>query len=653
MTTHPTASRRRNRGSEAGYVAIIFALLIPTVFLGLAATALDTARWYLEVERVQKAADAAALAGVPYLPQDLPALTKARARALEVAKRNGYDDASADVAITVQQGNRPSQLRVTISAEVENQFGSMIGVPATTITRTSVADFTGPAPMGSPCNTFGNEPDSGAGGGRYQWVWVGPNWWNFENRWIGNDGEGGASNWQGNTGTATAGADCPRVPQFWGSVEGPESGKVQGDRYQTKNCEASSTDGCGSGGSGGRNEEYREEGYFFVVRVAPEMVNQEVRLQLYDPASVTGGGQQCQDMASVSKFVDDMNPYVRTDGKLRYGRPADRSAGSEARLKAEGFCTGDSFPGSLGGGRQMTTTFALRQQVDSQNPNRAPVQNDTSGAACVRQFTGVNLSGSERGYAQLKEGNNAYNDQLAQVFHNWVPFCSFRPQRSGDYYLQVRTNVAPVSPIANGSRDSIIYRGNATTAVASTGNYSTGAGGNSFSIRAVVAPGFERFVAVSGWGAMPILANAPSASSEFYLLRVLPGAAGQAISFEFFDAADATGAGTVTVLAPSDASGSIGSTPFPGRCKTRKPFANPDWTNAGNERSCSVNVSSANNNGKVQEIQIPIPSDYNCDPTQPTNCWYKVRISFGAGVTVNDFTTWNAEITGDPLRLIE
>jgi len=40
---------------EAGYAAIMVAMLVPTVFLGLAALGVDTARWYVEAERMQKA----------------------------------------------------------------------------------------------------------------------------------------------------------------------------------------------------------------------------------------------------------------------------------------------------------------------------------------------------------------------------------------------------------------------------------------------------------------------------------------------------------------------------------------------------------------------------------------------------------------------
>ena len=68
-------SRRRSRRQEAGYAAVVTALLASVLFLGMAAMGVDTARWYVEVERVQKAADAAALAGVTYMPVSYTHLT--------------------------------------------------------------------------------------------------------------------------------------------------------------------------------------------------------------------------------------------------------------------------------------------------------------------------------------------------------------------------------------------------------------------------------------------------------------------------------------------------------------------------------------------------------------------------------------------------
>ncbi len=61
--------------------------------------------------------------------------------------------------ITVTGGEKPTQLKVTHQQRsVDNFFAKSFGVNTATITRSAVADFNGPAPMGSPCNTFGNEP---------------------------------------------------------------------------------------------------------------------------------------------------------------------------------------------------------------------------------------------------------------------------------------------------------------------------------------------------------------------------------------------------------------------------------------------------------------------------------------------------------------
>ena len=53
--------------ADAGYVAILVAIAMP-LFIVLAALAVNVANWYAQAQRVQQAADAAALAGSVYLP---------------------------------------------------------------------------------------------------------------------------------------------------------------------------------------------------------------------------------------------------------------------------------------------------------------------------------------------------------------------------------------------------------------------------------------------------------------------------------------------------------------------------------------------------------------------------------------------------------
>ncbi len=94
---------RLRRASEAGYAAIMVALIVPTIGIGCAAVAVDTGGWYVEMQMVQKAADAAALAGVPYLPQDLPSARarRARDRRAQRVRQHGYN------TVTVELGEKP------------------------------------------------------------------------------------------------------------------------------------------------------------------------------------------------------------------------------------------------------------------------------------------------------------------------------------------------------------------------------------------------------------------------------------------------------------------------------------------------------------------------------------------------------------------
>jgi Flp pilus assembly protein TadG len=604
---------------EGGYVAVFVAIIVASGLLfAMAAISVDTSRWYDERARVQKAADAAALAGVPYLPYDL---ANATIRAKEVAKRNGYDDASSDVVVTVETGDLASQLKVTITSRIDNTFGRIIGVDNANITMTATADYKGPAPMGSPCNTFGNEPNPGT---------------NSSSPLPSGTAQG-----------ASPFSNCSRTPQLWATVEGPETGKLQGDRYQTKGCEgngsgapASGVDGC-SGGGWGTNTEYDEFGYVFVVKVQPAAVGQTIALQLYDPIFATVG-QRCENLPDSTAFANNTNatnPYtLNNDALNRYSDDGPSYAS---------FCPGDSQAGNGSGQTPRhppATSFVLRQQVDSLDPELAPVQNDTSGIPCIKQYQGLHLNG-EVAAGTFKSGDAAYNAELVKYFHNWAPFCTFTPTRAGDYYLQVRTNVS----LGGGSG---YERSGNTAAAAATGNTTVGEGSNGFAIRAVTPTGYEKEVAVSGYNHMPIFVNANTAAPIFNLIRVLPGAAGQFISFSYFDAGDAAAAGTVQILPPTDATGSITSTPYPGSCKAVGGSAGSGQTLTACTAPFEQSGGYSKNNGKTETITIPIPTDYTCNYNSFGGCWYRVQINFGTG-TVNDVTTWDATIIGDPVRLIK
>lgn len=645
--------RPRRRRDEEGFALAVGAAFVAAVLVALLAIAVDTGFWYVTREDAQRAADAAALAGVPYLPQDLDA---ARTRALEVAAQNGFcgtqlpasacPQGAQAAEVSVSTTDRSTELKVTIVATRANQFGQVIGVDRTRIGQTAVADYQGPAPMGSPCNTFGNEPGAGAGSSSPQ--------------------PRSGSTVAASSARATGLSNCDTsAPQFWAGIQGVDTNKQNGDRYMNRYCDAVTlVDVCAapsrsaeydpSTGRGGKH------GHFWVVRVAPEYIPstgsaKPISLQLYDPAFVNSGDYTCSGLAPASSFDNNMNDYVTTDGKNRYSSSSTSLSATQAP-----YCNGDARAGGRAPSSSMgfTTSFALRTPTETKNPLKGSVM---SSAGCVKQYRPFDLAGYSDANQKriLKKGDSAYNDQVAQGFHNWTQMCQFTPTVAGDYYLQVRTNVAFVTSKQKANTSgwsSLVSDGDATVWSAQP-NSETGDGNNTFGIRAVPVGGSNtdrQRLSVAGYERMPIFVNSSNQATtptSFNLIRVPSGSAGRYITFFFFDAADTDGdEGTVQIRLPNDTEipAEVRSDPWP------KDGCRSSGGNAGaglSSKSCLFAVTNQKNNGRVQRIDIPIHSKYRCNDASSSGCWFKVEVKLKG--QVRDFTTWNATIEGDPVRLID
>ncbi len=144
--------------------------------------------------RAQKAADAAALAGAVFLPENVgnKAYTTAQTHRQRERLHQRLRTASRSPP---RSGRLPNQLKVTVAMPTKNPWGAIVGYNNTTIVRSAVAEYQLPQNLGSPQNSYGNDPESAA---------------------------------------ATQ-------PQFWGNVFGPSSTKGKGDAIQsvgpTRQCD--------------------------------------------------------------------------------------------------------------------------------------------------------------------------------------------------------------------------------------------------------------------------------------------------------------------------------------------------------------------------------------------------------------------------------
>lgn len=148
--------RRVRRDEERGLTAVYLALSITCVMLA-GAFAVDLGWWYVRAQHAQRAADAAALAGVVWMPGDF---SRATATARESAKANGFEHGVGNISVEVSPGANSRQLAVRITdGNVARFFSSLASSDKVSIGRRAVAQYELPVPLGGPENQFGaNRP---------------------------------------------------------------------------------------------------------------------------------------------------------------------------------------------------------------------------------------------------------------------------------------------------------------------------------------------------------------------------------------------------------------------------------------------------------------------------------------------------------------
>jgi hypothetical protein len=170
-----TEHRRRATGfgrqflgptDQLGQAIVLVALMIIVLF-GAVGLAVDGGLGYYYNTQGERAAGAAALAGVIFMPNQLgpaqavPAGSRndAADRAVDEARRNGYDVANVADAVTVTTSAVPgfdNKLSVTVTRTVHTFFMQVFGISSYQISRTAVATYLPPISVGQPGNEVGS-----------------------------------------------------------------------------------------------------------------------------------------------------------------------------------------------------------------------------------------------------------------------------------------------------------------------------------------------------------------------------------------------------------------------------------------------------------------------------------------------------------------
>jgi len=203
--------------ADTGYIlAMVGLLIIPLI--AMTAFAVDVGAWYAQGQRMQRAADSAALAGVVWASDPID-LNKWNTVAREAATRNGYTNGVGGVTVNVEKINR-AQIRVTISQDGRQYFSRLL-LSGQRLTRSATAQFVEPVPLGSPRNYFGT----------------------------------------GGLGTSTNSTSVYAPERLWAAVSGQCTDKVQGDRIAARYANGTNDNGC----TGTLNTEYRTTNYEYYI----------------------------------------------------------------------------------------------------------------------------------------------------------------------------------------------------------------------------------------------------------------------------------------------------------------------------------------------------------------------------------------------------
>ena len=239
------------------------------LLLGTAGFAVDLGWMYLNASRAQRAADAAAMAGVVHLPGFL---AEAAADAQAAAEANGYSFGTLlapgpDVITSTPMTD--SQLHVELQTSIEPFFLRVLGFDQFDITRESTAEYVKPVPLGSPNRCFGQDP----------------------------------------TGTFCT----PNIYDFWAAVSAPYTRKSDGDPYSTFCLDNNSPSSCSSANAMyARNGAYN--GYYYAVEVQPGATT--VTVNVYDAAFFHRPNYPNIDTADSRYTFGSGNPGVTTNFQL-------------------------------------------------------------------------------------------------------------------------------------------------------------------------------------------------------------------------------------------------------------------------------------------------------------------------------------------------
>jgi Putative Flp pilus-assembly TadE/G-like len=302
-------------------IAVTWLVIMLPIICGFAALAIDVAYYTQRGMQAQRAADAAALGGVVFLPNDV---TGGLGEADRLLSKNGFSGSA-----NIEEGAKANQLQVTVKEDVPSFFARVLGRKSFHLERRALAEYMQPLGMGSPSSTLGNDPES----------------------------------------------TSPQ-PNFWLSQFGPAARKHDGDRYGADNCvhvmgtpplpredNNSAVYRCNGISNtrtigGVQNTEFEPLGYKFGVNVNQVAAGKSLEIAIFDPILANVGSRCTNTVFPDAGQLGALTTWIG-DASTRY---IDGSTANGLNL-----CPGDHIGGYWPDG--YTEPVATTMQFDVYAPS--------------------------------------------------------------------------------------------------------------------------------------------------------------------------------------------------------------------------------------------------------------------------------------------
>lgn len=692
-------ARASSRARQRGQVVVIFSLAI-ILFMGLCALAVDISWYWVNNLRMQRAADAAALAGVVHLPGNVGLATSV---ALDEATKNGYVNGVDGVTVTpTQDPTNPRRLKVAISGPVTTYFARVFGIASFPARRDAKAEFVLPVPMGSPQNYYGVGFFQGKGAGPVQTdgpnlptATAAPSGWSNANLGFTYNNQRATNNTGASQGYGTFGLSVPSGTNVLGIEV-----RVEANSSDSSGCRLGMSLSWDNGTTWTTEQFYNLTGsdpnppftlggaadtwgrtwapadfnnVTFLVRVRDDdpgaactntatsrLDGLDVRVSYQDPV---GGGNQVFPIPDPGGGPA-LNPQnfwgaVFTSGGVREN--GDRYAPSYLGNGAGGS-EGDPNPDYDPDGYDYTVEFsggAANGQVQLFDPMFCATGSNGSGGSygAGDHWTGhpgpdtnLPVHVSYRLYNMNGTPYDETDDTLVTTL-TYDPGTATMgdfsgtfgtPSNSADVNRQdCSTNPAHNQwvPLASGLAAGL-YRVNVNTTLAGA-NLNTGAE-NLFSIWVGSSGGAAR---VYGSGRMAAYTNQDSSIAAFYLAQIEAVHAGKTMMITLFDPGESSGDSYLRILTPVNGSSYT--------------YATFNWTSDDGRSGTNVTQiqtsvgGSPQFNNRVLTISIPLATTYGTTDLTPVGetepGWWKIEYETNNS---NDTTTWEVGITGNPVHLV-